>query len=118
MPAVRINDVIPCMSKGIFNPVLIRPLFSNLGLVTVRTFETPAASTIPLFAQEPDYVEAIYGEQALELVLPAEKAQDKILDIIHQPDRYAAIVRGIRRHLAETHSYEARLNELIEIVRS
>jgi hypothetical protein len=118
MPAVPIDHVIPSMSKGVFNPVLIRPLFSHLGLVTVRTFETPAASTIPLFAQDEAYVEAIYGEEALELVLPAERAQDKILDIVHQPDRYAAIVKRIRRHLAERHSYEARLNELIEIVRS
>jgi hypothetical protein len=118
MPAVPIEQVIPSMSKGVFNPVLIRPLFSRLGLVTVRTFETPAASTIPVFAQDEAYVEAIYGEEGLELVLPAERAQEKILDIVHQPDRYAAIVRRIRCHLAERHSYEERLNELIEIVRS
>jgi hypothetical protein len=118
MPAVPIEQVIPCMSKAVFNPVLIRPLFSQLGLVTVRTFETPAASTIPLFAQDAAYVEEIYGEDALELVLPQESPENKILDIIERPDRYAPIVQRIRRHLAERHSYEARLTELIEIVRS
>jgi hypothetical protein len=118
MPAVPIEEVIPTMSRGIFNPVLIRPLFSHLGLVTVRTFETPAANTIPLFAQDPAYVEAIYGEEALELVLPDKGADDKIVDIIRWPTRYVSIVKAIRRHLIETHSYEARLKELIEIVKS
>jgi hypothetical protein len=117
-PAVPVEQVISSMSKGVFNPVLIRPLFSLLGLVTVRTFETPAASTIPLLAQDPAYVTEIYGEEALELVLPRENPADKILDIVKRPKRYAPIVRRMRHHLAEKHSYEARLKELIEIVRS
>jgi hypothetical protein len=118
MPPVPIEQVIPNMSKGIFNPVLIRPLFNHLGLVTVRTFETPAANTIPLFAQDLAYVEEIYGEEALELVLPVEQPEAKILDIVQQPERYAPLVKEIRRHLAEKHSYEARLKQLIEIVKN
>ena len=117
MPAVPIEQVIPTMSQAFFNPVLIRPLFSHLGLVTVRTFETPAANTIPLFAQDPAYVEAVYGEEALELVLPEKRPEDKVEDIVRRPERYVPLVTGIRRHLAQKHSYEARLNELIEIVR-
>lgn len=115
-PAVPIEQVIPGMSRAVFNPVLLRPLFSHLGLVTVRTFETPAASTIPLFVQSPAYVEQIYGEAALELVLPEQAPEAKILDIVSNPTRYIGAVRHVRRHLAETHSYEARLKELIEIV--
>ena len=38
-------------------------------MVTCRTFETPAAGTIPLFLLERDYVKELYGERALELVL-------------------------------------------------
>jgi hypothetical protein len=63
-------------------------------------------------------VTEIYGERALELVLPAQKPEDKILDIQRRPDYYAAIVRGIRGHLAERHSQAARLEELIQIVES
>jgi hypothetical protein len=118
MRPVPIEQVIPSMSKAIFNPVLIRPLFNYLGLVTVRTFETPAANTIPLFVQDPTYVEEIYGEEALELVLPEDNSEEKILDILRRPDRYARILKGIRRHLAEQHSYEVRLRQLIEIVKS
>jgi len=118
MRPVPIEEVIPSMSNAIFNPVLIRPLFNYLGLVTVRTFETPAANTIPLFAQDPSYVHEIYGEAALELVLPKEQPEAKILDIVEQPGRYTYIVKAIRRHLTEKHSYEVRLKQLIEIVKS
>src|SRR5258708_4570917 len=100
----ELYDAIPCMSKAVFNPVLIRPLFSRLGLVTCRTFETPAANTIPLFAQDPSYVEEIYGPEAIELVLPEDKPNAKILDILEQPDRYAGIVQGIRDDHAGKHS--------------
>ena len=117
MPAIPVEQVIPMMSKGIFNPVLIRPLFDHLRLVTCRTFETPAANTIPLFAQDAEYVKEIYGERAAELVL-GDRASDRILDVLRQPEHYAEIVREIRRQLAEKHSYTARLQELVRIVTS
>jgi hypothetical protein len=117
-PPVRFDQVIGEMSKGVFSPVLLRPLFDHLHLVTCRTFETPAANTIPLFAQDPAYVEWIYGEQALELALPEDGPQDRILDILERPDHYATIVKGIRRHLAEKYSYSVQFQELLEIIRS
>src|SRR5690606_5584946 len=43
--AVSYNEVIATMSRGIFNPVIYRPLFERLGFVTCRTFETPASGT-------------------------------------------------------------------------
>lgn len=116
MPPVRFDEVIDFMGKGMFSPVLLRPLFDHLRLVTCRTFETPAANTIPLFAQDVAYVAEIYGERAVELVLPQEQPQEKILDVLRRPEHYGEIVRDIRRHLAENHSYAARLRELIDIV--
>jgi hypothetical protein len=117
-PPVHFRQVIEGMSKGIFTPVIYRPLFDHLGMVTCRTFETPAANTIPLFTQGPDYVEAIFGEDALELILPNERPHEKILEILSAPERYAATVMAIRRRLAERHSYQVRLRELINIVQS
>jgi hypothetical protein len=114
---VRVEQVISTMGTAIFNPVLMRPLFDQLGLVTCRTFETPAASTIPLFAQDPEYVSAIYGERAAELVLrDGDAASEQILDVLRRPEKFAEIVRDIRRHLAEKHSYAVRLQELVRIV--
>jgi hypothetical protein len=118
IPPIPFDQVIPWMSKAAFNPVIYRPLFSHLQLVTCRTFETPAASTIPLFGLDMEYVKGIYGEHAHELVLPEEGPEEKILDIVRRPEHYAEVVLGIRRHLAEKHSYTVRLQELIELVKT
>ena len=42
--------------------------------------------------------------------------EEKVADIVNRPEYYADIVMGIRGHLAEKHSYEARMRELIQIV--
>jgi hypothetical protein len=115
-PPVRFDEVIPCMGQGIFSPVIYRPLFDHLRLVTCRTFETPAANTIPLFAQEEEFVTEVYGPDAAELRLPNERPEEKVLDVLRRPQHYADIVAGLRRHLAREHSYAKRLQELIEIV--
>ena len=115
---VRFQYVIDWMSKARFNPVLLRSLFGHLRIVTPRLFETVAANTIPLFVLDPLHVQEIYGEQGLELVLPDETPQEKILDIVHHPERYRDVVMGIRRHMAEKHSHAARLRRLIEIIQS
>jgi len=114
---IIVDRVIPTMSTAILNPVLIRPLFHHLGLVTCRTFETPAASTIPLFTQDAEYVRAVYGERATDLVLRnSDAASEQILDVLRRPAEYAGIVRDIRRYLAEKHSYARRLGELVRII--
>jgi hypothetical protein len=85
--------------------------------VTCRTFETPAANTIPIFAQDAEYVRTIYGEQAVELVLRDGDAGSKqIFDVMSHPNHYAEVVRDIRQHLIEKHSYAGRLLELVRIV--
>jgi hypothetical protein len=118
VPAVRFDRVVDWMGAGVCSPVLLRPLFDRLGLVTCRTFETPAAGTIPLFAQDAAYVRAVYGAEAEALVLAADPAAaaDQIVGVLRRPDAYAGVVRAIRRHLAAHHSYEGRLRELIRIV--
>jgi hypothetical protein len=118
LPPVPFEQVVAWMSKATFNPVISRPTFNRMRLVTPRIFETPAASTIPLFGLDEAYVQEIYGERALELVLPAEEPQQKILDLVRRPDHYADVVRGIRRHLAQKHSQAARLRELLAIIES
>lgn len=118
LPPVRFDRVVEQMGRGAFSPVIYRPLFDQLRLVTCRTFETPAAGTLPLFAQDPAFVAEVFGDDATELALPATDSGDKVLDLLRRPEHYARIVLGIRRRLAGQHSYEARLKELIEIVRA
>jgi hypothetical protein len=118
LPPVRFEQVIDWMSRARFNPVLLRPLFADMRIVTPRLFETVAADTIPLFVLEPAHAREIYGEEALELVLPEQESSEKVLDIVHHPQRYRDLLLGIRAHLARDHSHTARLQRLIEIVES
>ena len=117
-PPVPFHRVIECMSKGIFTPVIYRPLFDHLRLVTCRTFETPAANTIPLFCQAPEFVSEVYGDAALELTLPETEPHEKILDLLERPQHYEGVVADIRSYLRETYSYYRQLQGLIEIVES
>jgi hypothetical protein len=117
LPAVPFGDVVGWMSKGLFNPVVSRPTFTRLHIVTPRFFETPAA-TIPLFGLEESYVEEIYGPSGRELVLPLERPEEKVLDLVRRPEHYAAVVADVRLHLAREHSHVARLRQLIDIVNS
>ena len=117
VPPVPYEEVIPWMGRATFNPVIYRPLFEHLGFVTCRTFETPAANTIPLFALEDAYVREVFGEAGCELRLPIEEAHEKVLDLIRRPRYYADVVMDVRRHMAQKHSYTARVQELVDIVR-
>ena len=117
MDPVPFSRVIEWMSKAVFNPVISRPTFSTMRLVTPRFFETPAANTIPVFGLDEGHVQEIYGECAAELVLGSD-APERLLDMVQRPDHYAELVADIRRRLGEHHSQCARLLELIDIVES
>jgi hypothetical protein len=104
------------MGRGVFSPVMYRPLFDHLRLVTCRTFETPAANTIPLFCQEEDFVREVYGDAASELVLPSTNPLEKVLDMLARRRHYLEVAHEIRRQLARRYSYADRLRELIAIL--
>lgn len=113
---IRFDQVMASMGKGVFTPVLYRPLFEHLRLVTCRTFETPAANTIPVFGLDPEFVEETYGRKARALALTGEHPEELIRDVMRRPQHYAEIVKEIRCELAERHSYAIRLQELVRIV--
>ncbi len=114
-PPVPFPKVTETMNKGVFNPVVYRPLFEYLDFVTCRTFETPAAGTIPLFLLDEKYVTEIYGGRAAELMLGTD-ASGRIADVVARPQHYAGIVQEIRNDFAKHHSPDARLRDLIRIV--
>jgi hypothetical protein len=118
LPPIPFRQVIQWMSKAYFNPILSRPTFVRMRIVTPRFFETPAANTFPLFNLDDAYVNEVYGEAALELVLPEKNAHEKIADMLDRPEHYAGIVHRIRQHLAARHSQKQRLRELIQIIES
>jgi hypothetical protein len=116
LPPIPYPEVLATMGRGVFNPVVYRPLFEHLGMVTCRTFETPAAGTIPLFVLDPAYVREVYGEPATALVLGGDRPHEKILDVLARPEHYAEIVMGIRQDFRRLHNPEARMRELLGFI--
>jgi glycosyltransferase involved in cell wall biosynthesis len=114
MGPVPIDDVVATMSRGVFNPVLVRPTFNHFRLVNPRLFETVAAGTIPLFNLDADYVREIYGDAAVELVV-GDDGSAQVVDILERPAHYAEVTRRMRRHLAARHSFASRVRELVAL---
>jgi glycosyltransferase involved in cell wall biosynthesis len=114
MGPIPIDHVVATMSRGVFNPVLVRPTFNHFRLVNPRLFETVAAGTIPLFNLDADYVREIYGDAAVELVIDDDRSA-QVVDILERPNHYAEIAGRMRRHLAERHSFSSRVQELVAL---
>jgi hypothetical protein len=113
--AVPFDQVVAFLGQGRFAPVIHRPLFSHLGLVTNRTFETFCADALPLLMLPQEQAEAIYGPAAQVLVPGADLAAH-IQDANRRPQVYWDAVLEVRAHLAEHHSYRQRLQELTDIL--
>ncbi len=118
MAPIRFDQVVPSMGRGVLTPVIYRPLFDYLHLVTCRTFETPAANTIPIFGQDSAYVREIFGESALALVLPQERPEEKILALLGRPQDCVEIIWDIRRRMADHYSYSVQFRKLMDFVES
>jgi hypothetical protein len=103
--------VVPYLGKARFAPVLHRPLFQKLAIVTNRTFETFYADALPVLMLPRDFVTAIYGPAALALV-PGDDVAAYMLDALKRPEPYWEAVLQTRAHLARHHSYRQRLQEL------
>jgi hypothetical protein len=108
---VRFDEVVGLLSRAKFAPVIHRPLFRHLGIVTNRTFETFYADSLPILLLPRDFVAAIYGEAAVALV-PGEDIAVYLDDALSQPEAYWEAVLHTRSHLARHHSYARRFEEL------
>jgi len=115
--AIPFDEVVGFMGQARFSPVFLRPLYSHLGLVTNRTFETFCTDTMPLLMLPDDQVEAIYGPHARPLA-PGDKVADRLEDMMRHPEVYWDAVLKTRLHLSEHHSYQQRFKELLAILES
>lgn len=109
---VPYTEVVSVMSEGRVNIMTQRPLFRHLRLLTSKYFEVFAADTIPLVMLDPDHAEEVYGSAGRELALDGT-IDEKLLDALHEPQKYQEIVREVRHHLHTHHSYERRVQELV-----
>lgn len=115
--SVDYNDVIATMSTARINILTQRPLLRHLKHLTLKYFEVFAADTIPLLMLDDDHAVEVYGRAARELTLPGRAAQ-KILDVLDNEERYRQIVADIRAHITKAHAYEARAEELFNLLES
>ena len=101
------------MSKGVFNPVVYRPLFECSGhghLPDIRDTGRRDHPAVP--ARSATMSRRSTATRAAELVLGGEQPHDKIVDVLARPEHYAEIVMAIREDFRQRHSPEARLREL------
>ncbi len=115
--AVMFNEVIQTMSSARINIFTQRPVLHHLRHLTLKYFEIFYADTIPLLMLDPDHAATVYGPAGRELTLTGRNAPEKILDALKRPDNYRGLVEDVRRHLAIHHSYDRRLDELLNVMR-
>jgi len=108
---VRFDEVVGLLSQAKFAPVIHRPLFRHLGIVTNRTFETFYADSLPILLLPRDFVAALYGDAALALV-PDDDIGAHLDNALSHPEPYWEAVLHTRSHLARHHSYARRFQEL------
>ncbi len=110
---IRFERVNQLLGQGRFAPVIHRPLFKELGLVTNRTFETFQADCVPVLMLPHDFVEAVYGKSALRLV-PGDDVGAHLVSLLDDPLGTWEAVLATRAHLAEHHSIARRFEQLEE----
>lgn len=111
---IRYDRIVSLLGQARFAPVLHRPLFRELGLVTNRTFETFYADSIPLLLLPRPFVEAIYGSAALTLV-PGDSIARHLESLIDDPETAWDAVLKTREHLARHHSFPERFKQLAAV---
>lgn len=112
---IRYDRVVPLLAQGRFAPVIHRPLFRELGLVTNRTFETFQADVVPVLMLPKPTVEEIYGTAALRLV-PGDDLAKHLGRQLDDPEGTWDAVLKTREHLAQHHSIAARIRQFTELV--
>ena len=100
------------MSKGLLNPVFVRPILNKLNLITPRMFETFAANTIPLLPNYFKNAPHLYGVGVEKLFL-SDNPAERIVTIFKNYNKYKELVLKIRNKITSRHSYETRLKELL-----
>ncbi|MGH2353226.1 MAG: hypothetical protein ACRDI2_14450 [Chloroflexota bacterium] len=114
-PPVPYRGVTAFLGQGRVSPVVHRPLFNHLGIVTNRTFETFCADVIPLVLLPREIAAAIYGPAA-GLLVPGDDLAAHLAAVCRDPEPYWGAVRRTRTHLAEHHSFRRRFEELLAIL--
>lgn len=104
------------MSKGLLNPIFIRPILNKLEFVTPRMFETIMADTVPLIPSYFKYAHRLFGDEINQLVLSADHSTEDLEKILRNYEKNKKLAGELRKSLKAQHSYEVRLKQLLQYV--
>ena len=109
------GGVVAAMGRALLSPVLLRPVLSQLGLITPRMFETAAASTLPVYTAADARIGALYAgtDGALCLGTDLQEGLRRVLDDL---PRCQAVAAELRARLAAEYSYAGNLERLRAIL--
>jgi hypothetical protein len=114
-PGIPFQDVVAFQGQALFCPIIHRPLFNKLGIVTNRSFETFCSNTVPLLFLPIKLAMDIYGPDAVPLI-PGEDLGAHLEDVIKRPAFYWTHILKVRQYLSEHHSFQRRYTELQSIL--
>lgn len=113
-PPVPFGSVVSQMSASVLTPVLVRPVLSALRMLTPRMFETLAASTIPLYRAEDEYVGEIWQDRGAFCLGP--EPVTRIAQIVGDLNEMRRVATDLREHMYSRYSYPAILRQLRELL--
>ena len=116
MPAVPYPQVTATMSRGVFNPVVYRPLFECSAWSPAGRSRRRRPAPSPCSSWIRTTCARSTATRPPSWCSGASSPHEKILDVLARPEHYAGIVQGIREEFGRRHSPEARLRELIGII--
>lgn len=114
-PSVAFDEVEYQMGQGKFHPIFVRPVLNLLRLVTPRMFETFIADTVPLLPPYFQHAVSLYGPEVTPLFLTEDPA-NAINTMMQNYQHYVSLSQAIRDRLVKNHSYDLRLQELLDFV--
>ena len=93
MPPVPVEQVIATMSRAVFNPVLVRPIFHHLRLVNPRTVRDAGGEHHPAVRAGCRVRAARSTASGPESSSSTSTRPEQIADVLRRPEHYADIVR-------------------------
>lgn len=109
---VPFGHVVAEMGRAVVSPVLVRPLVAGTGLLTPRMFETLASGSIPALPSGAEFIAAVYGGDAEQLMLGTDPAA-VMTEMVADLPRYARVVGTIQDHVRAEYGYERLLATLL-----
>ncbi|MGH3868273.1 MAG: glycosyltransferase family protein [Pseudonocardiaceae bacterium] len=114
-PSVPFGRVVAEMARATLSPILVRPALAAQGLLTPRMFETLASGSIPVLADELDYLGPVYGDHA-QLFRPGIDGSAALAAMLADHHSLRVALAQVQDEVHARFNYERVLAELLLFV--